>query len=305
MPRRPRADRDTFDPKSIRCIGIIPAMHKRRIAAAVRLLIPWLNSRGIHVVLPAEQAEALSLAELGAPLDDLGDRADLLLSMGGDGTFLSTARVAAPRGKPILGINLGGFGFLASIPSGVEMLDTLARALNSKQAIHPRMMLRADVIRGGKTAASFFALNDIVVGKGAFSRLFRLKTSISGDPISYFPADGMIVATPTGSTGYSLSAGGPVVDPQVRVIIVTPICAHTLSARTLVVPPDRVIEMVLPDQRGGDVNLTADGQEGFSLRAGDRVEVKRAPFSARVVALEDAGFYAKLRGKLGWGTHRS
>ena len=305
MPARSHAHQDTFDPRDIRCIGIVPAMHKRGIAAAVRRLILWLKDRNIEAALPTERAEALSHPELGADIDDVGDRADLLLSMGGDGTFLATARIAAPRGKPILGINLGGFGFLASIPSGAEMLDTLAQALSSKQAIHPRMMLEAKVVRQGDAAGRFLALNDIVVTKGAFSRLFRLKTSISGAPISYFPADGMIVATPTGSTGYSLSAGGPVVEPQVRVIILTPICAHTLSARTLVVPADRVIEMVLPDLRGEDVNLTADGQEGFTLRAGDRVEVREAPFSARVVALEDAGFYARLRGKLGWGTHRS
>jgi NAD+ kinase len=305
MPARSDTQHDIFDPKSVRCIGIIPAMHKRRIAAAVQRLILWLEERDIEAALPTEQAEALSLPDLGADIDDVGDRADLLLSMGGDGTFLATARIAAPRGKPLLGINLGGFGFLASIPSGAEMLDTLAQALNAKQAIHPRMMLEAKVVRKGKADQRFLALNDIVVGKGAFSRLFRLKTSISGDPISYFPADGMIVATPTGSTGYSLSAGGPVVDPQVRVIILTPICAHTLSARTLVLPADRVIEMTLPDMRGEEVNLTADGQEGFALHAGDRVEVREAPFSARVVALEDAGFYARLRGKLGWGTHRS
>jgi len=305
MPAGSRPQQDTFDPKSVRCIGIIPAMHKRRIAAAVRRLILWLKDRNIEAALPTEQAEALSHPDLGADIDDLGDRADLLLSMGGDGTFLATARIAAPRGKPILGINLGGFGFLASIPSGAEMLHTLGEALSSQQAIHLRMMLEAKVVRKGKATARFLALNDVVVGKGAFSRLFRLKTSISGDPISHFPADGMIVATPTGSTGYSLSAGGPVVDPQVRVIILTPICAHTLSARTIVVPADRVIEMALPDLRGEDVNLTADGQEGFTLRAGDCVEVREAPFSARVVALEDAGFYARLRGKLGWGTHRS
>jgi len=300
-----RGQQDIFDPKSVRCIGIVPALHKRRIAAAVQRLILWLKDRNLRAVLPREQAEALSLPELGAEIDDVGDSADLLLSMGGDGTFLAAARIAAPRGKPLLGINLGGFGFLASIPSGAQMLDTLAQALSSTQAIQQRMMLEATVERDGESAARFLALNDIVVGRGAFSRLFRLKTSISGDPVSYFPADGMIVSTPTGSTGYSLSAGGPVVDPQVRVIILTPICAHTLSARTLVVPADRVIEMALPDLRGEDINLTADGQEGFALHGGDRVEVREAPFSARLVALQDAGFYARLRGKLGWGTHRS
>ncbi len=300
-----RAEHDTFDPKSLRCIGIIPAMHKRRISAAVRDVVHWLRGRSIRALLPREQAQTLSLSELGAEIDEMGDRADLFLSMGGDGTFLTTARIAAPLGKPILGINLGGFGFLASIPSGAEMLDTLAQVLDSSVAIQHRMMLEAKILRRGEPAGRYLALNDVVVGKGAFSRLFRLKASISGDPISYFPADGMIVATPTGSTGYSLSAGGPVVDPQVRVIILTPICAHTLSARTLVVPANRVVEMALPDLRGEEVNLTADGQEGFALRAGDRVEVREAPFSARLVALKDAGFYARLRGKLGWGTHRS
>ena len=142
------------------------------------------------------------------------------------------------------------------------------------------------------------------MGKGAFSRLLRLKTSISGEPISDFPADGIIVATPTGSTGYSLSAGGPVIDPEVRVIIVTPICAHTLSARTLVVPPSRVIEVALPDARGDEVNLTTDGQEGFALHGRDRVEVREASVSAQVITLPNVTFYAKLRGKLGWGSPR-
>jgi NAD+ kinase len=166
------------------------------------------------------------------------------------------------------------------------------------------MMLAAVVLRRGKPAAEFLALNDVVVGKGAFSRLFHLKTSISGETISHFPADGMVVATATGSTGYSLSAGGPVVEPQVRVIILTPICAHTLSARSLVVPPDRVIEMELPDPSGEQVQLTADGQQGFELAMGDRVEVREAPVSARLVVLEGSGFYSRLRDKLGWGSVR-
>jgi NAD+ kinase len=296
---------EEFDPTSVKCVGIIAAMHKRRIAAAVAEVVTWLKRRDVRALLPAQQAEDLSLPELGVEMEELGGRTDLLLSMGGDGTFLATARLAAPLGKPILGINLGGFGFLASLPSGAEMLSSLGEAMGSPLEVQQRMMLRATVQRGEEEIGTFLALNDIVVGKGAFSRLFRMRTSISGVPISHFPADGMIVATATGSTGYSLSAGGPVVDPAVRVIILTPICAHALSARTLGVPADRVIEMALPDLRGEEVNLTADGQEGFTLRAGDRVEVREAPFSARLLAPRDAGFYTRLRGKLGWGRHRS
>ena len=299
-----RSERASFDPKSVRCVGLVPALHKRRIAAAVRDVVHWFGRRDICCLLPDERASALSMPDLAADLSRIADEADLLLAMGGDGTFLATARLAAPSGKPVLGINLGGFGFLAAIPSGVQMLETLAGVMEGGCRLQNRMMLQARVLRRGEQAASFLALNDVVVGKGAFSRLLRLKTSISGEPISDFPADGIIVATPTGSTGYSLSAGGPVIDPEVRVIIVTPICAHTLSARTLVVPPSRVIEVALPDARGDEVNLTADGQEGFALRGGDRVDVREASVSAQIITLPNATFYSKLRGKLGWGSSR-
>jgi len=293
-----------FDPKAIRRVGVMAALHKRGIARAVGQVIEWLEGRGLRAFLPQDQAVSLSLAHLGLELRELVESSDLLVAMGGDGTFLAAARVGAPQGKPILGINLGGFGFLAAIPAGAGMLEALGEVMEGRLRVQERMMLQARILRRGEAAGSFLALNDIVVGKGAFSRLFRLKTSISGEPISDFPADGIIVSTPTGSTGYSLSAGGPVVDPEVRVIIVTPICAHTLSARTLVVPPERVIEIALPDLRGEEVNLTADGQEGCALSAGDRVEVRQAAFSARLITLQGASFYAKLRGKLGWGSHR-
>ncbi len=305
MSARSPASRDKFDPKTVKCVGIMAAMHKRRIAAAVRDVLDWLDRHHIRAILPKEQADDLALPDLGVAMEELGHRADLLLSMGGDGTFLATARLGAPIGKPILGVNLGGFGFLASIPSGGEMLSLFAEVMQSSLEVQQRMMLQATVQRREDEIGSFLALNDIVVGKGAFSRLFRMRTSISGVPISYFPADGMIVSTATGSTGYSLSAGGPVVDPAVRVIILTPICAHTLSARTLVVPADRVIEMILPDLRGEEVNVTADGQEGFALRAGDRIQVSEAAFSARLLAPKNANFYTRLRGKLGWGSYRS
>jgi NAD+ kinase len=166
------------------------------------------------------------------------------------------------------------------------------------------MMLQAKVERQGETVATFFALNDIVIARGAFSRLFRLSTRISGELVSTFPADGMIVATPTGSTGYALSAGGPALDPELRAFVITPICAHTLSARTLVTPADRPITLSLPAGDAEDVHLTADGQEGIPLQSADSVEVTEAPFSAQLLFLPDETFYAKLRDKLGWGGPR-
>jgi NAD+ kinase len=293
-----------FDPKQVHRVGIIGALHKRRIGSAVEQVVGWLQGRGLHALLSQEQAGELSLPDLGVELSELVQSSDLLLAMGGDGTFLATARLGAPHGKPIIGVNLGGFGFLASIPSGDAMLKSLEEVMSGRLRVQERMMLQARVLRKDEEAGSFLALNDVVVGKGAFSRLFRLRTDISGEPVSHFPADGIIVSTPTGSTGYSLSAGGPVVDPEVRVILVTPICAHALSARTLVVPPERVVEIALPDPRSEEVNLTADGQEGCALGAGNRIEVRQAPFSARLVMLPDTSFYRKLRGKLGWGAHR-
>jgi NAD+ kinase len=298
------SQRAPFDPGSVRRVGIVPALHKRRIAAAVRDVISWLDRRGVSAILPQEQAVALAEPERAVEIADFADRSDLLLAMGGDGTFLRAARIAAPKEKPVLGVNLGGFGFLAAIPSGARMSECLGEIMDGRFRIQDRMMIEGRVFRKGEEDTTFLALNDIVVGKGAFSRLFQLKTSISGEPISHFPADGMIVATPTGSTGYSLSAGGPVIDPETRLLIVTPICAHTLSARTLVIPASRVVEITFPSSGSDEVNLTADGQEGCRLQASDRVEVSEAPFSARLVTLQEATFYGKLRSKLSWGSQR-
>jgi NAD+ kinase len=292
-----------FDPQSVKCVGILAARHKRGIAETVRELAEWLSRRRMRTLLAPEQAEAFKLAELAASPEQFARQADLLISMGGDGTLLKAARLGAPHGVPILGINLGGFGFLAAIPRQ-GMLDSLSQIMAGHLRLQARMMLEAKVLREGTEVASFTALNDVVVGKGAFSRLFRLTTTVSGQRVSDLPADGMVVATPTGSTGYALSAGGPAVDPEARVIIVAPICPHTLSARSLVVPAERVVEIGLPDPRGEDVFLTADGQEGLSLHAGDRIQVREAPFSANLIVLSDDSFFAKLRGKLGWGSHR-
>jgi len=305
MPSAPSASSraGSFDAAAVRCVGIVAALHKRRVAAAIREVSSWFEGRGIRVLLPTDQASALSLPRLGVEPSELAQQADFLLAMGGDGTFLAASRICAPHGKPVLGINLGGFGFLASVPQA-GMLDTLAEVMSGRFRVEDRMMLSARVLRRGEQAAAFHALNDIVVGKGAFARLLRLETRISGEPVSDFPADGMIIATPTGSTGYVVAAGGPVVSPRLRLIIIAPICAHALSARTLIVPADQVVEVTLPDLRGEEVSLTADGQQGLDLVAGDRVELQEAEFSARLLCPDGTSFYAKLRGKLGWMGHR-
>lgn len=294
---------DPFDPRAVRCVGILPVPHKDRIQEALRQVAAWFDDRGIAVLLPEEHAAEMGLPDRGVARATLPDKADLLISMGGDGTLLNAARLGAPLGKPVLGVNLGGFGFLAAIPHD-GLLDHLAAVMQGNLMLQTRMMIQASVTRHAQTVTTFSALNDIVVARGAFSRLFRLTTRISGEAVSDLPADGMIVATPTGSTGYALSAGGPVVDPELRAFIVTPICAHTLSARPVVVPADRTIAICLPSADADDVYLTADGQEGMPLHAMDSIEIADAPFSARLIMLPGETFYAKLRDKLGWGGQR-
>ena len=292
-----------FDPASIRCVGILALAQRGRVAEALHDVVKWFAAREIAVLLAEEHAAEFGLPELAAPRAELAARADLLMSLGGDGTLLGTARLAAPLGKPVLGVNLGGFGFLAALPQE-GMLEHLAEVMAGRGRVQSRMMLQASVFQGTKPVATFLALNDIVVARGALSRLSRLHTRISGEPVSDFPADGMIVATPTGSTGYALSAGGPAVDPEMRALIVTPICPHTLSARTIVVPAGRTVAIELPEAAGEGLHLTADGQEGMSLQAAECVEVTEAPFSACLVGLAGDSFYSKLREKLGWGGTR-
>jgi len=294
---------DSFDPRAVRRVGILAVPQRDRVQEALHQVTAWFAARGVAVMLPRDQAAEMGLPERGVERAVLGAEADLLLSLGGDGTLLNTARLAAPLGKPVLGVNLGGFGFLAAIPQE-GMLDHLAEVMEGNLILQSRMMLQAKVRKGDAVVAAFSALNDVVVARGAFSRLFRLKTRVSGEPVSDFPADGLIVATPTGSTGYALSAGGPVVDPELRALIVTPICAHTLSARTLVLPADRAVAVDLPESEAEEVHLTADGQEGMSLRRVDSVEITEAPYSARLIMLPGETFYAKLRDKLGWGGQR-
>jgi NAD+ kinase len=288
-----------FDPESVRCVGVVAALHKRRIAAAVRSVAAWFQGRGVRVLLPTNHASRLSMSQLAADASEFAEAADFLLAIGGDGTFLAASRVGAPRGKPVLGVNLGGYGFLASIPES-RMLEGLAGVMEGRLRVERRMMLAARVQGKGGPAGSFIALNDMVVGKGAFARLLRLETRISGELVSDFPVDGMIVATPTGSTGYAVAAGGPVVAPDLRALIVTPICSHALTARALIVSPEEVVELMVRDPQGEEVVLTADGQEGLCLGAGDRIEVREADFPALLIRPERACFYAQLRTKLGW-----
>jgi len=282
-------------------VAIFAPVHKQRPVRAARKLVEALQQQGVPVRLRRDLAASLRQPALGCDDADIAKGARFVLSLGGDGTTLAAARAAAPVGTPVLGVNTGGFGFLTEL-GYADLYGALPGLLAGRYEVHERMMLEAALIRGGRETRVLHGLNDLVITKGAFSRLVRLSTVVDGQELATFPADGIIVCTPAGSTAYSLSAGGPLVAPEVRVLLVVPICPHTLSVRPLVLPGECTVEIATGlFQSDQQVAATLDGQIGIPLEPGDRVRVRQAPFAARMVAVGGPGFYQKLRTKLRWG----
>jgi len=229
---------------------------------------------------------------------------DLLIVLGGDGTLLAAARCAAPAGTPLVGVDLGSFGFLAAEEPEL-LLARLDEVLAGRYAVEERTMLAVAVGDEG-AAAGLTALNDVVVARGSSGRLVRMRTTVDGAHLATYPADGLIVATATGSTAYNLSAGGPIVDSRMEAVVLTPICPHTLYSRPLVVPAGVEVGISL-ETRGkpvDDVTVTVDGQETLPLGDDQQVTIRRAPCSARLVCLGERRFYDRLRDKLRWGSER-
>jgi len=272
------------------------------VASLAREAIGLLAERGVSVWVNHESAGILGYPHLGVSENELIKRVSVVVVFGGDGTILRTARAAAPQAIPILGVNLGAFGFLAEV-NGPDLETALQRLLAGDYQLDERMMLQARVERSAPTAQEFIALNDIVLTKSGYARLVKLDTHVNGEHLATHLADGLIVATPTGSTAYSLSAGGPIVHPAVDGIVLTPICAHTLNSRAVLVSGgDTIAIRVEPVGTAPPPPiLTVDGQEGFPLRIGDEVRVARSPHRTRLVRLGRGGFYSILRAKLTWG----
>lgn len=282
----------------MRKIGIIakdiPVAHR-----AVRKLVTWLKSRRRTVLLDRETAAAVG-GEGVAP-QTLPALADMIIVLGGDGTLLSAARLVAgsKRNVPIFGVNLGSLGFMAEV-SLDELYDNLAKALAGKLAAEERMMLTATIIRNGKRLSPATVLNDAVVSKGALGRMVSLDVSVGDDHLTSIRADGLILATPTGSTAYSLSAGGPIIHPAVHCFVLTPICPHTLAHRPIAIPDASVVRVKLASRSGG-VSLALDGQVVSELQQGDIVEVRKAKERVKLFKHPRKDFYEILRTKLKWG----
>src|SRR5215475_198525 len=280
-------------------IGIVAKTDRDEARTVVPELLQWAHKRGLQPLCDKETAAICpDVAVATARKPDLPGQVDLLLVLGGDGTLLAMARLVGDLGVPILGVNLGGLGFLTAL-TVEELFPALEAYLDGGLVVEERMMLAASVSRDGEQIVDYVALNDMVITKSAMSRIIRLEVSVDGELATAYRADGLIISTPTGSTAYCLSAGGPIVFPTMDAVVLTPICSHTLTNRPIVLPASQRIEVkLLTDQ---DVMLTADGQVGFALKQWDTVEIYRAAARIRLLRPSQKHFFSVLRTKLKWG----
>lgn len=277
-------------------IGLFPNTKKQGVSTVLDWLIHYLQEKKVQVLMEDEAAAIMKHPELGCSWDRLGKELTVALTLGGDGTLLSTVREIAPHGVPVCGINMGQLGFLTEIELS-ELAPSMDRILRGEYSLEERPMLEAAIDRAEGVLVVASALNDVVVAKGGFSRMIRLKLFIDGHLTANYPADGLIVATATGSTGYSLSAGGPIISPNLKVTIITPICPHSLNTRSLVVSDQEEIR-IETQATHDDIVLTIDGQTLYKLRAGDKILVRRSPYCAQFVKFNGSSFYESLRTKL-------
>jgi NAD+ kinase len=278
-------------------IGIICKPGRAEPLEILKELLPWLGQRGCETFVDAETASALDIK--GVSRTEIASLVEVVFVLGGDGTMLSVSRLVAERGVPILGINLGTMGFITEI-SKDEIYDAAERMLSGACTVEERLMLDASIYRSGTKIAEYTVLNDVVINKGALARIMDLETNINGTYVTTFKADGLIISTPTGSTAYSLSAGGPILYPTLNSIVLTPICSHTLTNRPIVLPDDFRIEITLKTL-SEDVYLTLDGQVGFSLRVDDVIAVSKSEFKTRLLMPFARDYFKILRTKLKWG----
>jgi len=280
-------------------VGLVAKPDAPEAPALLLRLVEWLTSRGLTVSLEKETAGLVPTASAAAVRkSDLPGQSDLIIVLGGDGTLLSMARAVGDLGVPLLGINLGGLGFLTAttVEEAVAAVDAY---LGGRMAIDERMMLAARIVRRGQAVGEYAALNDVVITKSAMSRIINLEVSVQGEYATAYRADGLIISTPTGSTAYCLSAGGPILFPTMDAVVIVPIASHTLTNRPIVLPGHQRIEVTLKTDQ--DVMLTVDGQIGVNLNEHDTVQVQQAASRIRLVRFPRTDFFSVLRTKLKWG----
>ncbi|MBI3812975.1 MAG: NAD(+)/NADH kinase [Nitrospinae bacterium] len=279
-------------------IGVIAKIQHPLTGGALKGLIGWLKERGIEIYIDRETSGIIG-EKSTYKRAEIPSLTELIIVLGGDGTLLSVARLIEDKDVPILGVNLGSLGFLTEITMD-ELYPVLEKVITGDFTVENRIMLDAIIYREGKTAAHYCAFNDVVINRGALARIVDLEIKINGMYVTTYRSDGLIIATPTGSTAYSLAAGGPIVYPTMNALILSPICPHTLTNRPIVIPDDVKIEinLVTPNE---DVLATMDGQVGYSLNYRDTIEIKKARNTIKLIQSPGKNYYEVLRKKLKWG----
>jgi len=280
--------------KQIKNAGFVLRPNAPEIKKLYRLIKSQFEAKGIAVSLSESSAEMIG--EDGLPFDTLCQESDFLVSLGGDGTLLSLVRRSYGYNKPVLGINAGHLGFLADIKID-EVEQFLDAMLKGSYRIDDRMMIEG-YIRSGEEHKNFYAFNDVVITRSTISKMAMIDASIDGEWFNTYSGDGLIISTPTGSTAYSMAAGGPIIYPLTKAFIMTPICAHSLTQRPLVVPADFTIELRSPDAM---VVVMIDGQDDYEMQVGDQLVIKGAKIGARLLHRSERNYFSVLREKLSWG----
>jgi NAD+ kinase len=282
----------------IRTVGLIAKPHSEAAAEIIPKLLAWLEARSIAVRCD-DDAAAYAPGTTGLPRREVPEGCDLLIVLGGDGTLLSAARAIGRREIPLFPVNLGGLGFLTAI-SVEELYPELERAFRGEHRVAKRKLLNTEVVRRGEVVAAFESLNDAVLTKASLARMIDLDAYVDEQFVCAYKADGLIVSTPTGSTAYSLSAGGPIIFPSVPTICITPICPHMLTNRPVLVPETSIIRIL---SRGPDesVYLTIDGQVGTPVAEGDTIVCRSSEYSLHLIRPPRMMFFDVLRQKLNWG----
>ena len=263
-------------------------------------LVQWLRKQNCKLYMDQNSAD-LNGEPATCPQEEIPSLAELIIVLGGDGTLLNVARITHSHDVPILGVNLGNLGFLTETTLE-NLYHTLQSTLNGECEIEHRMLLNASLWRDGKKIQNFNVLNDIVINKGALARIVNLTVSVNDQPMTSYRADGLIIATPTGSTAYSLSAGGPIIHPSMQALVLSPICPFALTNRPIVIPDTSRIKVQLAKRHEDeDVRITLDGQLGCDMKSGDILEAEKAQVSLKLVQAPGKNYYQTLRKKLHWG----
>jgi NAD+ kinase len=278
-------------------IGVVVNVEKDQGLKYTKILLDSINKNGAKYIVCEKIAKKLGLIESSFSEEELIEMSDIIVCLGGDGSFLKAARMILEKDVPIIGINLGNLGFLADVDKN-EIDTAVKKLVNNDYNIEKRMLLETKIIRDNNIIAMDTALNDVVVSRGALSRILHLRTYVDDNFMDMFPGDGLIISTPTGSTAYTLSAGGPIVQPDAGLIIVTPICPHLLYSRSFIATKDKVVKIIVDEDCDHNAMVTVDGQVGYEIRGGDLIITKESSKTIKMIKINTRHFLEVLRGKI-------